>query len=261
MSTLDPDAGVRDDAESWFVGWLEEGARAADTPSGVRRSWGELAITAHESGYDVRHEDDAGVPADELDTYEDVTETLELVKFDDEGEYRPMRGETTLRTGWVFPSLDADSLAEVVLRVYPASVENAYLENRDELDVTHWNETSERQTGMYADTDELRGEALRCATEAFCESRCVKRREWEESEGEKIGSESQGDFPCREACSLFVSGAREFVEQEKGETEGDVLEASDGEEIRRGELSNPANEYMVRYMNSRRKEVNGADVC
>jgi len=229
-TNIDTDAGVRADAESWFVGWLEDGEQTDEQLSGARRSWGEIALTAHaDSEYDVRHTDDTGVPAEELEAYDDPTKAREIAKFDDEGGYRPMRGETTLPTGWVFPSLDADGLTEVVRHIYPASLENRYLELNDALDVTQWDETSERQTGIYADVEELRGEPLRCATEAFCASRCVKRREWEESEDEKIDSESEGEFPCREACSLFVAGAREFVEQERSETEDNFQETTDDE--------------------------------
>lgn len=255
-TTADPDAGVRGDAESWFVGWLEDGEGTDETPAGRRRRWGELALTAHDSGYDVRHTDDTGVPAEELDAHEDPIGARGIAKFDDEGGYRPMNGETTLPTGWVFPTLDADGLTEVVRHIYPASVENRYLEANDALDLTHWDETSERQTGIYADVDELTGEPLRCATEAFCASRCVKRREWEASEDERIDSESEGEFPCREACSLFVVGAREFVNQEKGETDGEMeaLGTPPEEEPRRGELGDPANEYRKRYTASRQKE-------
>jgi len=259
-ATVCPDAGIRSDATGWFVDWLEDGECTEETPAGKRRSWGELSLTAHNSGYDVRHTEDTGVPAEELEDNEDPMEAREIAKFDDEGGYRPMNGETTLPTGWVFPSLDPDALTEVVGQVYPASLENRYLELNDALDVIHWDETSERQTGIYADVDELTGEPLRCATEAFCASRCVKRREWEASEDERIDSESEGEFPCREACSLFVVGAREFVNQERGETEGQ--EAALGtpleEEPRRGELGDPANEYRKRYTASRQKE--GEDV-
>jgi len=254
-TNIDTDAGVRADAESWFIGWLEDGEQTDEQPQGARLSWGELALTAHSSGYDVRHTDDTGTPAEELEAYDDPTKAREIAKFDDEGGYRPMNGETTLPTGWVFPSLDADGLTEVVGHIYPASLENRYLELNDALDVTQWDETSERQTGIYADVEELRGEPLRCATEAFCASRCVKRREWEETEDETIDSESEGDFPCREACSLFVAGAREFVKQEKGETEGEMeaLETPPVEEPRRGELGDPANEYRQRYTALRQK--------
>ncbi len=255
MSTLEPDTGVSADATGWFVGWVEDGERVDETPAGTRRPWGELALTAHGSGYDVRHADDTGVPAEELEAYDDPMEAREIARFDDEGGYRPMKGETTLPTGWVFRSLDADALTEVVGQVYPASLENRYLELNDALDVTHWDETSGRQTGIYADVDELTGEPLRCATEAFCASRCVKRREWEASEDENIDSQSEGGFPCREACSLFVVGAREFVEQERGETDGetDALGTPPEEEPRRGELGDPANEYRKRYTAFRQK--------
>jgi sirohydrochlorin cobaltochelatase len=218
-------------------------------------SWGQLSLTVRDDGYDVRHEDDLGKHTDELDAYDDPKDARFLAKFDDEGEYRPMRGETTLPTGWVFQSLDADGLVEVVRRIYPTSIENAYLESRGELDVTNWEETAGRQTGMYADVDELTGDALRRATDAFCASRCAKRREWEESEDRTVDSESEGDFPCREACSLFISGAREFVKQESEQDEDAKIDVSAEDAPRRGELSNPANEYRVRYTSARRKEV------
>lgn len=253
----EPDAGVKADAESRFLGWLERGETADTVPLGTRRSWGQLVITSLGSGYDVRHLDDTGVPFEELERYDVPSEAREIAKFDDGGEYRPMNGETTLRTGWVFPSLDADGLTEVIRRIYPASLENAHLESHGELDVTHWEETAERQTGLYADVDELKGEALRCATEAFCASRCAKRREWQESEDKEIPSETDGDFPCREACSLFVAGAREFVKQERDGVENHEAMPDEltEEAPRRGELSDPANEYRVRYTSSRREEV------
>jgi sirohydrochlorin cobaltochelatase len=252
-ATVDPDAGVRDDARGWFLDWLEDGQKVNDAPTGKRRSWGELAVTSHGTGYDVRHESDTGVPAESLEGYEDPIEARGISKFDDEGGYRPMRGETTLPTGWVFPSLDAEGMTEVLGKVYPASVENRYLEANDALDPTHWDETSGRQTGIYSNVEKLTGEPLRCATEAFCASRCVKRREWEASEDEDIDSETEGDFPCREACSLFVVGAREFVNQEKGKSEEEkaALETPTEQEPRRGELGDPANEYRKRYTASR----------
>lgn len=261
MSALNPDTGVRDEAEEWFVGWVDD----AET----ERSWGELALTTSAGGYDVRHGEDTGVPVEELDAYDEPKEAREIAKFDDDGEYRPMNGETTLPTGWVFPSLDADGLTEVVRYVYPASVENRYLELHDELDVTHWEETGGRQTGIYAKAEDLEGDALRRAADAFCASRCVKRREWEESDEEEIDSPAEGDFPCREACSLFVSGAREFVGQEeeneketveirKGDAEA-LLEAldalSEGRVPRRGELGDGGNEYRARYTASKLREV------
>lgn len=263
MSTLDPDTGVREEAEEWFVGWVENAE--------IRRSWGEIALTAHTDGYGVRHTDDTEASVEELDSYDDTSKAREIAKFDDGGEYRPMNGETTLPTGWVFPSLDADGLTEVVRYLYPASVENRYLELHEELDVTHWDETAGRQTGIYAKAENLEGDALRRATDAFCASRCAKRREWAESEEADIDSPAEGDFPCREACSLFVSGAREFVGQEeenendeetveirKGDAEA-LLEAldalSDGRAPRRGELGDGGNEYRAQYTASKLREV------
>jgi len=273
-----PDTGVRREAKQAFV----EKVRG-DNPFG----WGELVITEGDDGFRVRHEDDAGTPPSELVGYEEPHEAEGIARYDDEGGYRPTKSETTLPTGWLFTSLDAEGLAEVIRRFYPASIENSYLDERDELDVTHWDETAARQTGRYAEVDRLGDDAVRRATGSFCSEECSKRREWGVSGDEPASGD--GDFPCREPCSLFVAGAKEFLSQEEKDATVEVsrddaeallaaldgrrrestdeavelsvgdaealLDALDDDEPRRGDLGEGSNEYRRRYTASKLREV------
>ena len=216
------------DAVRWFAGGVNNGI-----------NWGELAVLPRSEEYQVTHAEDTDAD-DELVTVDTVEELRTLVNRDDDGRYRPMDGERSLPTGWRFVAADAREAVEAVRRVYPVTVIDAYLSERDELDPTSWSETAERQTGRYADVDQLSGDALRHATESFCD-RCVKSPDWTDETGVDAGSP-----PCSEACSFFIAGAREFVEGGSVE-EGTGTQDTASRTPRRGDVSDPTNEYRRRY--------------
>ncbi|MDY6780008.1 MAG: DR2241 family protein [Halobacteria archaeon] len=270
-----------------FLRWVEDAdeteaeERYSMLEEGVTRSWGEVSVEVRLEGdgsrngwrrsYELRHEDDVETPSEELEKHEKPREAREVAKFDSDGRYRPLKTAPTLRDGWVFEDLDGDGLVEAIDFLYPATVANWHLEREGELDVTHWEDVAERQTGIYESVDELDGEALESAVESFCvDDECIKRREWDETDEEAIGVErGDGVFPCREACSLFVSGAREFVmtEREEEETYELRLTPSELEQIdeiiesaaerrrpREGDVGDGANPHRARYLRSRRFE-------
>ena len=218
------------DAVDWFRGRVEGGTR-----------WGEIAVVPRGDGYGVRNVADTSRSEAGLTSIDTLAELRSVVDTDDEGRYRPMDGEDTLPTGWRLSVQDASEAVEAVRRVYPATVVNGYLADDGEVDVTPWSETASRQTGMYADVDELDGDALRCATEAVC-ARCVKSPDWRSSQTEP----SEGTaLTCTEACSFFIAAAREFLGTD--DTETDTEPVTDEHSVRRGEVSDPANEYKRRY--------------
>jgi hypothetical protein len=266
------------DARRAFLRWLE-GADTADVPTrydeladGVSRPWGELelSVTLGDDGrrtYDVRHEDDAGVPVADLHSYEDPREARELVKYDEKERYRPLKTAPSLRDGWTFPDLDAAELVETVGFVYPATIANWHRECEGELDVSHWSETAQRQTGIYDIVDELDPEAVDRIAAACCvDSQCLKRREWEFDEDRDLDADGgDGEFPCREPCSLVVAAARKWTTLEREETRTyefeltpsekaqieDVIDAvADGrtDDIREADVYEGANRYRTRYL-------------
>ena len=264
-----------------FLRWLE-GPDERPVPErrealseGVAREWGQLHVSVGESEagrreYAVCHVDDADTAMDELDAYHDPATVTELTRTDDRGNFRPLSTAPTLARGWVFPALDADAVVRVVDGVYPATIANWHREREGRLDVTHWRETAERQTGIYDVVDELAGEQVEWLARACCvDSQCCKRREWDETADQSLDvPRGEGVFPCREPCSLVVAAAREFVlaDRESDErvdvslTAADraqlarILEAvAEGEasSIRDGDLGDGANRLRARYLRAK----------
>ncbi|WP_136588823.1 DR2241 family protein [Salinigranum halophilum] len=252
-------------------------ARYDALTEGVTTEWGQLSITVRldEGGrrrYEVRHVDDVG--RDGLDRYDDPLEARDLATHDERGRYRPLKAAPSLRTGWQFAALDPTALVEVVEAFYPASVPNWYREREGELDVTHWRETMGRQTGMYGVVKTWdRGEGyehVNWVAEATCDdSQCLKRREWQYDDETDLDVDGgDGQFPCREPCSVVVSGARkwtkleseqprtyefELTPSEKEQLEEVVDAVADGrtDEIREADVSDGANRFRARFLRAK----------
>jgi hypothetical protein len=270
-----------------FLRWLE---RADDRAVPVRydakghtREWGQLAITVTvdpaDGGrrYDLRHADDRGVDTEDVDTHHDPLTVRELVKYDDRGRYRPLKTAPTLSGGWAFPDLSATELVRAVDFAYPASIANWHREREGNLDVSHWRETIERQTGIYGVVKTWdRGEGhehVNWVAEACCvDSQCLKRREWEyDADTDLDVPGGEGEFPCREPCSLVIAAARkwttlegeesrtyafELTPSEKAQIESIVDAVADGRtgEIREAAFEDPANRYRARFLRAKRFE-------
>ena len=278
-----------------FLRWLEPDdavpARYERLATGVTRTWGQLAVTVERGDggrrYELRHADDRSRRRADLDETTDPRGAREIAKYDGEGGYRPLKTAPTLRTGWVLTDLDADDCVRAVDWFYPATVANWHRERADELDVTHWRETADRQTGIYADVDDLSGDALDRAARACCaDAACLKRREWDEAPDADLDApRGDGEFPCREACSLFVAAAREFATTDDDESARKdesargtreltltpseyeqlatlVDAAADGRvaDVRPGDVSDPANRYRARFLRATRFDDDGADI-
>lgn len=273
------------ESERAYLRWLEH-ADDRDVPerydvlseSGLTRLWGEVHITTTldegQRRYAVCHEDDAD--SEGLEAHDDPLDAREIAKYDDNGRYRPLKTAPTLQTGWEFTGLSGRELLRTVDFLYPATVHNWSLERRGELDVSHWRETAERQTGIYDLIEELDGEQLEWLTEACCvDSQCLKRREWDGSDTESIDTpRGDGVFPCREPCSVVVAAARtwtllereqtheytfELTPSEKEQLETLIDAVADGhvDEIREADTDDGANRYRTRFLRAKRVDENG----
>ncbi|WP_225335866.1 DR2241 family protein [Halomicrobium urmianum] len=274
-----------------YLRWLERSdelsvpERYDALREGVTRSWGQLRITAtvDEGGqrrYALRNEEDADVPDEDLATYEDPLEARSLAKRDDDGKYRPLKTAPTLRTGWRFAGLSAEGLVQAVDFFYPATVANWYAEREGELDVDHWRETMERQTGMFGLVETWdRGEGhehVNWVAEACCvDSQCLKRREWQYDDETDLDVDGgDGRFPCREPCSVVISAARQWTKleaeeprtyefeltpSEKEQIEAIVDAVADGEaeEIREADVYEGANRYRARFLRAKLFDEDG----
>jgi hypothetical protein len=262
---------------------LEVPERYDALEEGIVREWGQLRIVVRladggegERRYELRHVDDADRTREELERREDPRDARELSTYDEEGRYRPLKTAPTLRSGWVLPDLTGRALVEAVDFFYPATVANWHRERRGELDVDHWLETAERQTGIYDVIDELPREAVDWMAEACCvDSQCLRRREWEYDDDDALEAPGgDGPFPCREPCSLVVAAARKWaiLESEAERTYelelttselnqlAELIDAvADGrtDEIREADVNDGANRYRARYLRAKRFDENG----
>ncbi|WP_423746003.1 DR2241 family protein (plasmid) [Haladaptatus sp. SPP-AMP-3] len=217
------------------------------------QTWGQLAVAVAETDdgrrYELRHVDDRDADLADLESHADPTETRDAVRFTDDGAYRPLATAATLTSGWVLSDLDADALLQAIEFVYPASIANWYREENGELDVTHFRETAARQTGIYADVADLGRDELDYAVEACCvDGQCRARRVWDAAADDEIDvPRGDGEFPCREPCSMFVAAAREFREMEEGEANGTETDGAN-------ESSEPTDpdDYRARYRSAKR---------
>ncbi|MFP9191804.1 DR2241 family protein [Natronosalvus vescus] len=282
-ASFDTDGGASDDSSDPDSVLLER-HDALESASGVVRHWGELELRTRladaeidqrgEPGgrvYEIRHVDDSAEPLDGLERYDDPREARDLVTYDDRGRYRPLKTAPSLVSGWCFDDLSSSEFVETIRAIYPATIANWHREQRGRLDVDHWIETAERQSGIYDVIDELPREALEWVTEACCvDSQCLKRRKWHFDEDDELSTPGgDGEFPCREPCSLVIAAARKWtiLESENEKTWelelttsemnqlAEIVDAvADGrvDEIREADVYDGANRYRARYLRAKR---------
>ena len=271
-----------------FLRWVEDAddmepsdRRKTLRTDGCSQTWGQVRVHVRidaDDGrvYELRHVDDQEVLAEALDEYSDPLDARELRKLDEDDRYRPLSTAPTLQSGWIFPDLGPEGVARAVNTFYPATIANWYRERYGELDVTHWDEATERQTGIYSVTAELRGEAVDWVAEACCvDSQCLKRREWDAADDRELSvPRGDGVFPCREPCSLVIAAARKWalLEREEEKTYTIRLTPSEKEQIegllhavadsttgdiREADVGAAANRYRARYLRAKRADENG----
>jgi sirohydrochlorin cobaltochelatase len=201
--------------------WLDRGLRCI----------GQIAIAGVAGGtFALTHRDDAGHPG--LLVYDNAEAAIELARFDDAGNYRPLKTAPTLRHGW---KLIVANLAELRLALdhfYPGRLAAFFAFEREELRTTPLRETLERQSGMYRIAAQIGDEQADALVGDFCRSDggCLRTILWR---GDRAGTVPSTKLPpqkfdpafdqtgageavipllCQEACNLLVAEARAVVQ-------------------------------------------------
>ncbi len=248
-------------ARKVFAAWVDE------APEG--RTLGQVFIrSAPPEGYYLRHEDD--VRATNLELHDDPLAAREIAKLTDAGEYRPLKSSPNLRRGWELRVEGARGLATAMNYLYPAGVVHWHLCREGKLEITDYRENAARQSGIYKRVQRLSDEGVQNAARACCEDAvCLKQPLWNvDSETPLKMDRGDGEIPCPEPCSIFVSLARRvrlFEREEKrvpqhaaglspserGDLAALVEAAADGIEgmkfAREAEFEEPLNERRLRY--------------
>ena len=241
-----------------FAAWIDE------APDG--RVFGQVLIRQDgEGGYSLRHRDDAG--AVELDVHEEPREAREISKLTERGEYRPLKSSPNLRRGWELRMKDAHGLAVAMNYLYPAAQVHWHLYREGRLEVTSYRENAARQSGIYKRIQRLSDEGVQNAARACCKDAvCLKKTLWDVDEETPLAMDrGDGEIPCPEPCSVFVSFARRvrlFEREDRRDLDEIGLSPSEKEDLaalvetasagkveyaREAEFEEPLNERRLRY--------------
>lgn len=148
----------------------------------------------------------------------------EISKYDDAGNFRPLKTAPTLARGWkiALPG-DIPALRAALEEFYPAMLGTLLAHERGGLESVPLRETLGRQSGMYAVAKTITDSEADSLIGGFCRSDCgcLKTILWPIAPGapvtslppEKFSPPGAPHFPllCPEACNFLVAAAREKV--------------------------------------------------
>ena len=244
-------------AREAFARWV------ADNPEG--RTFGQVHINREPDGvYYLCHAEDKD---EDIQAVEDPREAREIGKLDAAGEYRPLKSAPNLRRGWALRLRNSGDLATAMNLLYPAGVVHWHLHREERLEVTDYRENAARQSGIYKRVQRLSDTGVQNAAKACCEDAvCLKKTLWDVDETTPLSMErGDGEIPCPEPCSVFVSFARRvrlFEREDKRDLDAIGLSPTEKEDLaalveatatrevhmaREAEFEKPLNERRMRY--------------
>ena len=204
---------------------------------------GELVVREVEPGcFLIRHwKDDESQRKLAVET--DAMAVLKIVRYDEQGNYRALKGAPNLRTGWEIRLESVPEVRQAIDYFYPGAFSTWIAFNRGEINPVDLRQTLTRQTGMYRVTQRLADFQAEELAGRFCHSHsgCLRTILWtiDGKAPEKYLPRSKFDpqedqlgecrqehtedgraearpyrsipFLCVEACNLFVAEARKIV--------------------------------------------------
>jgi len=224
--------------------------------------------------YEIRHVRDVRRSLESLETVtSDPYAAIGIGQTTNSGDHRPLKTSPNLRQGWALVHLDARALWTALDYLYPACALHWHAGRQSTLRVTHWSEVAARQTGMYGAVKLLPPAVVRNTVRACCgDEVCLRRVAWNVDAETPLALPSEGEaegerVPCPEACSMFISFARQVLVQERAprlelpglgrlaaeeieQVRSVVTAAAAGQShlAREGEFGDPTNVRRMRYL-------------
>jgi hypothetical protein len=210
-------------------------------------SFGQILIKKRDdTGFFLLHRDDESL--DQLQTYQDAEDAVEIAKYDDAGKYRPLKTTPNLRHGWRLELATVEELRRVLDYFYPSRLAVLAAWEKGCLKTTALRETLDRQSGMYRVAAKISDSQINDVVADFCRSDggCLRTILWKRDRNGTIASTKlpkdkfdpvvdqaaacsrrpSGDarashseaatvpLLCQEACNLLVSECRKVVKNE-----------------------------------------------
>jgi sirohydrochlorin cobaltochelatase len=206
--------------------------------------FGQLSVRKSTTGgLVVSHREDASL--NQLETHHDVEDAIEISKYDDAGNYRPLKTAPNLRHGWRLELASIEELRRALNYFYPGRLAVFAAWKSGPLKTTTLRETLDRQSGMYRVAARISDARIDDLVAEFCrsDSGCLRTILWKRDRNGAIASTKlpkekfdpaydqvmatrrrpAGDarashseaatvpLLCQEACNLLVAECRKVV--------------------------------------------------
>jgi hypothetical protein len=163
---------------------------------------GQVCWIKKGKGWEVRHIQDRDAVGElrRVATFHDLEE---VVRWDGEGKYRPLRSEGNLVPGWQYDAKSVTEFREVMEVIYPGMWGNAEAWKNGKLKFQTWDDALAKQTERVRNKVSRTGDMPRRVIEENCKKRCLKTVLWA---GENP-VERDGKMPmlCTGPCGMFWS--------------------------------------------------------
>ncbi len=210
--------------------------------------FGEIFVQKTTPGrFVLSHRDDETL--DQLQIFRDAEDAIEIAKYDDAGNYRPLKTAPNLRHGWRLELDTLEQLRRALDYFYPGRLAVFAAWRNDKLQTTSLRETLGRQSGMYHVAAKIPDSQVDDLVADFCRSDggCLRTILWKRDGARTVASTKlpnekfdpkydqatavcsrrpAGDarvshsetatvpLLCQEACNLLVAECRKVVKGE-----------------------------------------------
>jgi sirohydrochlorin cobaltochelatase len=211
--------------------------RALEAALTNRLYFGQILAQKQSDIFVLFHRDDEG--RDGLQAYRNVEDAVEIAKYDDAGNYRPLKTAPNLQHGWRLTLKTLDELKRALDHFYPGRLAVFVAWRQGQLRTTPLRETLDRQSGMYRIAARISDAQIDDLVGDFCRSDggCLRTILWKRDRGGAIASTklptdkfdpacdqvttpprsaTTATIPllCQEACNLLIAECRKVVKGE-----------------------------------------------
>jgi sirohydrochlorin cobaltochelatase len=201
--------------------------------------FGQILVEKSDEGFLLRHRDD--YRRETLEIFRSVEDAIDIAKYDDAGNYRPLKTAPNLRHGWRLELDNTEELSRTLDYFYPGRLAVFAAWKNGVVQTTALRETLARQSGMYRVAAKISDSQIDDVVSDFCRSDggCLRTILWKrDADGaiasaklpsEKFdpdidqvqasarpGSLIPATVPliCQEACNLLIAECRKVVKGE-----------------------------------------------
>src|SRR5215470_9972086 len=164
-------------------GLIEEGFNGVAAPF----CFGQILVQKKEgAGFVLLHRDDESL--DQLQTHQNVEDAVEIAKYDDAGNYRPLKTAPNLRHGWRLKLVTVEELRRALDHFYPGRLAVFVTWKSGHPKTTPLRETLERQSGVYRVAAKISDPQINDLVANFCcsDGGCLRTILWKRDRNEVI---------------------------------------------------------------------------